>query len=112
MLKEKINDLTDAELGAKVREAHKKHERYKEIMKPTWQQEGKELRAIREGLRIPRRKVSECLGTCLDVVAKLEKGEYIQRRNLVKNSYITALNYLQMLRESSNNNLKHFVLSI
>ena len=41
-------EISDSELGAKVKAAHQKHLQHIDDIKPIWQVEGSEFRAVRE----------------------------------------------------------------
>ena len=55
-------EISDSELGAKVKAAHQKHLEHIEAMTPVWQAEGLEFRKVREDLKISRCELSQCVG--------------------------------------------------
>lgn len=72
---------------------------YQELMHPIWLRKGQALRKIREGLKISRREIAECVGASVSVLARLESGKSIQRRSVVERSYQTALKYIPLHRK-------------
>ena len=72
---------------------------YNDRMRPSWMRKGQELRKIREGLKISRSEIAECIGASVSVLARLECGKSIQRRPVIERSYETALNYIPLHRK-------------
>lgn len=97
MKSNKTPDITLKEkIGANVLAVQEK--RKQEIKKNSkkWKQEGNRLRKIREKLRISRNQVKKHVGCADSVLKRLEEGEFVKRRNVIVQSYITALNYLAL----------------
>lgn len=84
-------DISNFELGAKVKVAHQKHLERLETMRPLWATEGLNFRGIRENLKISRRELSRHIGISDQVIAKFEKGQFVRSRNMLKQSYKTSL---------------------
>lgn len=94
-------EISNSELGAMIRDAHQKHLEYVESMRPIWEEEGRELRNIRENLNISRNEISERVGVCTQVIAKFEKGKSVRSRNMLKQSYQTSLELIQLKKNIS-----------
>lgn len=92
--KQNVN-LTE-KIGANVLAAQEKKKEYIKKNSKKWKQEGNRLRKIREKLRISRNQVKKHVGCAYSVLTRLERGQYIKRRNVIVQSYITALNYLSL----------------
>jgi len=99
-------EISDSELGAKVKIAHQKHLDYVEEMTPTWQAEGAELRKVREDLNISRHELSQYIGVCDQVIAKFEKGLSVRSRNMLSQSFKTSLELIQLKRNNSVDSIK------
>ena len=99
-------EISDSELGAKVKDAHQKHLDYVEEMTPTWQAEGLEFRAVREDLKISRRELSDYIGVCDQVIAKFEKGLSVRSRNMLMHSFKTSLELIQLKRNNFVDSIK------
>lgn len=100
------NFINNEELGAKVKAAHQKHLEHIETMTPTWQAEGHDFRNVRENLNISRRELSHYVGVCAQVIAKFEKGLSVRSRNMLKHSYSTSLELIQLKRNNFVNSIK------
>lgn len=87
-------------LGAKVKAAHKKHLEKIEMLTPQWILTGKKFRAEREKLNISRKQLSRYMGISPQVIAKFEKGKSIRSRNMFKQSYLTALELIEIYQDS------------
>ncbi|MBR6013598.1 MAG: helix-turn-helix transcriptional regulator [Selenomonadaceae bacterium] len=93
--------ITNEELGAKVKAAHQKHIEHVEAMRPVWEKEGQEFRAVREDLKVSRSELSQHIGISDQVIAKFEKGQSVRSRNMLKQSYQTSLKLIQHERNNS-----------
>ena len=93
-------EISDSELGAKVKAAHQKHIAHVEEMKPVWQTEGRDFRKVREDLKISRRELSQCVGVCDQVIAKFEKGLSVRSRHMLMQSFKTSLELIQLKRNN------------
>jgi predicted transcriptional regulator len=88
-----------ATLEEKIEMNRQERIRYQDMMRPGWICKGQELRKIREGLKISQREVANCVGSSVSVIARLEKGDPIQRRPVIERSYETALKYIPLHRK-------------
>ena len=88
------NDISDAELGAKVREAHEACKRSSKVKEPIRAEEGAKLKEQRERLRVSRREMSEWIGVSEQTVANMEKGKPVQSPNMMIQSYKHGLKYI------------------
>ena len=93
--------ISDSELGAKVKAAHKKHLAHVEEMTLVWQIEGRDFRKVREDLKVSRCELSKYVGVCDQVIAKFEKGLSVRSRHMLMQSYKTSLDYIQLKRNNS-----------
>lgn len=98
--------IRNEELGAKVKAAHKKHLAHIEAMTPIWQTEGLKFRAVREDLKVSRRELSQHIGISDQVIAKFEKGLSVRSRNMLKQSYSTSLELIQLKRNNFVDSIK------
>ena len=99
-------EISDSELGAKVKAAHQRHLEHIEAMTPTWQAEGSEFRTARENLKISRRELSKYVGISDPVIAKFEKGLSVRSRNMLKQSFQTSLELVQLKRNNFVDSIK------
>lgn len=99
-------EISDSELGAKVKAAHKKHLAHIEAMTPIWQTEGLKFRAVREDLKVSRRELSQHIGISDQVIAKFEKGLSVRSRHMLRQSYQTSLELIQLKRNNSIDSIK------
>ena len=99
-------EISDSELGAKVKAAHKKHLAHIEAMKPVWQAEGRDFRKVREDLKVSRRELSQHIGISDQVIAKFEKGLSVRSRHMLKQSYSTSLELIQLKRNNFVDSIK------
>ena len=98
--------ISNEELGAKVKAAHKKHLAHIEAMKPVWQAEGRDFRKVREDLKVSRRELSQHIGISDQVIAKFEKGLSVRSRHMLKQSYSTSLELIQLKRNNFVDSIK------
>ena len=88
------DDISDTEIGAKVREAYeacKKSSKVKELIRA---EEGSKLKEERERLHISRRKMSEWIGVSEQTVGNMEKGKPVQSPNMMIQAYKNGLKHL------------------
>lgn len=88
-----FRDITDEELGARIKANHEKYLERVALQTPQW---------IQEGLKL--KEISENVGVSSQVVAKLEKGKPVRSRKMLKQSYQTALKFIQLQRSNIVNN--------
>ena len=66
---------------------------------PLWIKEGAQMRARRESQKISQAELSELVGVCTQTLGRLEGGKPVKRRNMMKKSYDTAINFILLRRE-------------
>ena len=54
-------------------------------------------------LTLLKKQISNCVGIFSKVIAKFEKGEPVRNRNMVEQSYRTALEFIQLKRSATIN---------
>lgn len=92
--------LTDAALGAIVRASHEKHLAKVKELTPQWIITGKKFKQARKKLNITRKELSKYIGISDQVIAKFEKGQSVRSRNMLQQSYQTAMDLIQIQRNS------------
>ena len=92
-------DISNALLGKRVREAQDRHRMYVAENTPLWIKEGVQMRARRESQKISQAELSELVGVCTQTLGRLEGGKPVKRRNMMKKSYDTAINFILLRRE-------------
>lgn len=92
-------DISNALLGKRVREAQDRHRIYVVENTPLWIKEGAQMRARRESQKISQAEVSELVGVCTQTLGRLEGGKPVKRRDMMKKSYETAMNFILLRRE-------------
>lgn len=92
-------DISNALLGKRVREAQDRHRIYVAENTPIWINEGAQMRARRESQKISQAEISELVGVCTQTLGRLEWGKPVKRRNMMKKSYETAINFILLRRE-------------
>ena len=93
-------NISDAELGAKVKAAHIKHMENVERNTPKWKDMGRKYKTLRQNLNITQKQISEYVGVSPQVVAKFEKGKSVRSRNMLQQSYSTAMTLIQIQRNN------------
>ena len=94
-----IKTISNEELGRRVKESHLKYLQRVEENTPLWQQEGAQMRARRESQKISQAELSELVGVCTQTLGRLECGKPVKRRNMMKKSYDTAMNFILLQRK-------------
>ncbi len=92
-------DISNALLGKRVREAQDRHRLYVAENTPIWINEGAQMRARRESQKISQAEISELVGVCTQTLRRLEEGKSVKRRDMMKKSYETAINFILLRRE-------------
>ena len=92
-------DISNALLGKRVREAQDRHRMYVAENTPLWIKEGAQMRARRESQKISQAELSELVGVCTQTLGRFEGGKSVKRRNMMKKSYDTAINFILLRRE-------------
>ena len=93
-------NISDAKLGAIVREAHEKHLEKIKKLTPQWIITGKKFKQARKKLNITRKELSKYIGISDQVIAKFEKGQSVRSRNMLQQSYQTAMDLIQIQRNT------------
>lgn len=99
-------NISNEELGSKVKAAHLRHLAFIESMRPSWELEGQKFKIIREDLKISRKELSSYIGISDQVIAKFEKGKSVRSRNMLKTSYQTSLQLIQFKRNNFVDSIK------
>lgn len=84
-------DLTNEELGAKVRVDHQRHLERVEKLKPQWIKEGLIAREHRKKAKLSQQKLGELVGVSAQVISKYERGLSICSRNLLQRACNIAI---------------------
>ena len=92
--------ISNEVLGARVKAAHIKHMQNVEINTPQWQETGRQYKQMRKDLNITQKQISKYVGVSTQVVAKFEKGKSVRSRNMLQQSYSTAITLIQMQRNN------------
>ena len=103
--------IGDAELGARIKESRKRYQEYVEANKPRWQEEGALFKKVREKMGVTQRELSELIGISAQTLGRLEKGEPVRSRKMMKESSRTALNLIDVQRKEAVNRLEAEVKS-
>lgn len=98
-------DISNALLGKRVRDAQDRHRLYVAQNTPIWIKEGAQMRARRESQKISQAELSELVGVCTQTLGRLEGGKPVKRRDMMKKSYETAMNFILLQRKM---NLKKY----
>ncbi len=98
-----FDNISNEELGARVKAAHIKHLERVEQQTPLWKITGKQFKNVRQSLNITQKQISNCVGISSQVIAKFEKGEPVRSRNMLEQSYKTALEFIQFKRSAAIN---------
>lgn len=107
LMKQKEQELSDAEIGKKVRISWFKYQEYVEENTPRWQQEGITLRDKKKAQKISQKELSQYIGICPQTLAKLEKGEPVRSRKMMKQSYETSCELITLKREQGSNSIEN-----
>ena len=97
--------ISDAELGAILRESQKRYQEYVEANRPIWKEEGIVFKKVRETMGITQKELSELIGISPQTLGRLEKGEPVRSRKMMKQSCQTALNLVDLQRKQIVNRL-------
>lgn len=98
--------VSDTELVAKLRESQKRYQEYVEANRPRWQEEGIVFKKVRETMGITQKELSELIGISPQTLGRLEKGEPVRSRKMMKQSCQTALNLVDLQRKETVNRLE------
>lgn len=101
-----LDKMDNEELGAKVRWNMEKRREYVAQQTPFWQKEGALMQATRTGMGISQREVSEMIGVSTQTLRKLERGQSVRSRKMMKQSYETAIDFINLKRTLSLEQLK------
>ena len=104
---QKEHELSDSEIGRKVRVSWFKYQEYVEENTPLWQLEGIKLRGKRKARKISQKDLSQCIGICTQTLAKLEKGEPVRSRKMMKQFYETSCELIKLKREQGLNSIEN-----
>ena len=104
---QKEQELSNSEIGRKVRISWFKYQEYVEENTPLWQLEGIRLREKRKARKISQKELSQYIGICTQTLAKLEKGEPVRSRKMMKQSYETSCELITLKREQGLNSIEN-----
>ena len=96
-----LDGMTNEMLGARVRRNVEKHRAYVEAHTPIWQKEGAVMQTTRIGMGITQCAVGELIGVSTQTIRKLERGQSVRSRKMMKQSYETAIDFIDMKRKLS-----------
>lgn len=91
--------ISATELRAVVLESQKRYEEYVEAHRPIWQEEGALLKEVRETMGVTQKSLSDLIDISTQTLRRLEKGEPVRSRKMMKQSCQTALNLVDMQRK-------------
>lgn len=101
-----LDNMSNETLGTKLRRNIEEHRNYVEAHTPIWQKEGALMQATRTGMRISQREVSELISVSTQTLRKLERGQSVRSRKMMKQSYETAIDFINLKRTLSLQQLK------
>lgn len=102
----KEDTIGDAELGARIKESRKRYQEYVELNRPRWEEEGALFKKVREKMGVTQRELSELIGISPQTLGRLEKGEPVRSRKMMKEASRTALNLVDLQRKEAINRLE------
>ena len=88
-------DISDAKLGAIVRENYESYQKSIAENKEKWKAEGEQFKKARQSLNITQRELADCIGVHPLTVGKYEKGSAIRSRKMFRNAGIKILKSVQ-----------------
>ena len=94
-------DISDAKLGAIVRENYESYQKSIAENKEKWKAEGEQFKKARQSLNITQRELADCIGVHPLTVGKYEKGSAIRSRKMFRNAGITSMKYIQTERNKN-----------
>ena len=97
---EAYENISDEELGAKIKKSHQRHLENVKAHSAIWKKEGQKYRSTRESLKITQKEISENIGACVAVVSKFEHGKYVRSRNMLSHAYKLAMKNIQNERNA------------
>ena len=98
--------IDNAELGARIKESRKRYQEYVALNRPRWEEEGALFKKVRETMGVTQRELSELIGISAQTLGRLEKGEPVRSRKMMKESSRTALNLVDLQRKEAVNQLE------
>lgn len=87
-------EISNDYLAEQLRKSYIRYKEYVTKNTPSWQQEGAEMRAIREEHGISQRYLGELVGVSSQTIAKMEKGKPIRSRIMLITSCKTVMSLL------------------
>ena len=88
-----LDNMSNEALGAKLRRNMEKRREYVAQQTPFWQKEGALMQATRTGMGISQREVSEMIGVSTQTLRKLERGQSVRSRKMMKQSNVLIKSY-------------------
>lgn len=94
LLSEENKTVSNDYLAEQLRESYRRYKKYVAKNTPLWQQEGAEMRAIREEQGISQKYLGELVGVSSQTIAKMEKGKPVRSRIMLITSCKTVMKLL------------------
>lgn len=102
-----LDKMSNETSGAKLQRNIEEYRAYiVEAHAPLWQKEGALMQATRTGMGITQHAISELFGVSTQTFQKLKKGQYVCSRKMMKQSYETAIDFINLKRTLSLQQLK------
>lgn len=83
--------VSDTELVAKLKKSYKRYQEYVEANRPRWQEEGAVLKKMRETMGVTQKRLSDLIGISPQTLGRLEKGEPVRSRRMMKESSLGSV---------------------
>jgi len=94
------SEISNDYLAEKVRESYNRYKLHVEENTPRWQEEGLEMKNMREKLGLSQKHLGEFVGVSPQTIAKMEKGKPVRSRKMLMTSCKTIMDYASSERES------------
>ena len=98
--------ISDAALGALVRKNHALYNQVVADNTEKWKEEGESFKGARRSLNISRTDIAKNIGVSPATLGKYENGQPVRSRNILRRSGITAMELIQLQRDSKLYNFK------
>ena len=94
LLSEENKTVSNDYLAEQLRESYSRYKEYVAKNTPLWQQEGAEMRAIREEQGLSQKHLGELVGVSSQTIARMEKGKPVRSRIMLITSCKTVMKLL------------------
>lgn len=98
--------ISDAALGTLVRKNHALYNQVVADNTEQWKEEGESFKEARRSLNISRTNIAKNIGVSTATLGKYENGQPVRSRNILRRSGITAMELIQLQRDSKLYNFK------